>query len=66
MRRRRRPVRDPATLRLQVFGGRPDAEVLDHYQEAGVENVILWLPPASADKVLAVVDRYDPLIERYR
>ncbi len=58
--------RDPATIRLQVFGGRPDPEVLDHYQEAGAESVILWLPPASADNVLGVLDRYDPLVERYR
>ena len=58
--------RDPLTLRFQVFGGRPDPEVLDHYQEAGAESVILWLPPASADKVLGVLDRYDPLVERYR
>ena len=58
--------RDPATIRLQVFGGRPDAEVLDHYQEAGAESVILSLPPVSADKALGVLDRYDPLIERYR
>ena len=58
--------RDPQTLRFQVFGGRPDPEVLDHYQEAGAESVILWLPPASADKVLGVHDRYDPLVERYR
>jgi len=58
--------RDPATLRLHVFGGRPDAEVLDHYEEAGADGVILWLPPASEDKVLAMLDRYDPLVARYR
>jgi probable F420-dependent oxidoreductase len=58
--------RDPQTLRLQVFGGRPDPEVLDHYQEAGAESVILWLPPAGADKVLGALDRYDLLVDRYR
>ena len=58
--------RDPASLRLHVFGGRPDAEVLDHYQEAGADGVILWLPPASEDKVLAMLDRYDALVARYR
>jgi hypothetical protein len=31
-----------------------------------VEGVILSLPPVSADKVLGLLDRYDPLIERYR
>jgi alkanesulfonate monooxygenase SsuD/methylene tetrahydromethanopterin reductase-like flavin-dependent oxidoreductase (luciferase family) len=58
--------RDPQTLRFQVFGGRAEPEVLDHYQEAGAESVILWLPPAGADKVLGVLDRYDPLVDRYR
>jgi probable F420-dependent oxidoreductase len=58
--------RDPATIRLQVFGGRPDPEVLDHYEQAGAESVILWLPPANPDKVLGVLDRYDALVARYR
>ena len=41
-------------------------QVLDQSQEAAAENVILSLPPVSADKALGVLDRYDPLIERYR
>ncbi len=58
--------RDPDTIRLFVFGGRPDPEVLDHYQEAGAESIILWLPPAKRDKLLPVLDRYDALVARYR
>jgi len=54
--------RDPATVRVSVFGARPDAEVLDHYAELGVDRTILGLPPASRDKVLPVLDRLAALL----
>ncbi len=54
--------RDPATLEVGVFGCPAKAEVIETYRQAGVSRCVLGLPPAPADVVLPVLDRYTPLL----
>jgi probable F420-dependent oxidoreductase len=54
--------RDPDTVRVSVFGARPDPAVLGHYAELGVDRTILGVPPAPRDKVLPVLDRLAALL----
>src|SRR5688572_7270029 len=54
--------RDPSTLRISIFGAAPDPGKIEHYGELGVERVVLWLPPAKADVVLPILDKYVDLI----
>ena len=54
--------RDPATLRISVFGSQPDIGRIEHYGELGVERVTLWLPPAGRDTVLPILDKYGELL----
>ena len=50
--------RDPASLSVSVFAAPADEAVLGGYREAGVERAIFALPPAPADKVMPILDRY--------
>ena len=50
--------RDPSDLRVVPFGTIPDPGKLDYYGSLGIEEVVLSLPSAGADKVLAVLDDY--------
>ena len=57
--------RDMSTISVSVFGTRADQESL-----AGIENhqatrCLLALPCAHRDKVFAVLDRYQPLVEQF-
>jgi hypothetical protein len=54
--------RDPATLRVSVFGSQPDPGRLEHYAELGAERVTLWVPPAGRDTVLPMLDKYAGLL----
>jgi probable F420-dependent oxidoreductase len=55
--------RDPAGLRILVTGAQPEAGRLEHYASLGVECVALPLPPAPADVVLPILDRYAELVK---
>lgn len=57
--------RDPATVSIQVFGAPAQPEVLERYAAAGVQRAVLGLPPRPADEVLAVLDRYVPLLGQF-
>ena len=57
--------RDPGTIRLGMFGAKPDPEHLDELVDAGFEWGALGLPPAEPATVLGLLDRYAPLAERY-
>ncbi|MEE8346421.1 MAG: LLM class F420-dependent oxidoreductase [Dehalococcoidia bacterium] len=46
---------------VTVFGAPARAEVIRHYGEAGVDRCVFWLPPATADVVLPILDRYAEL-----
>jgi probable F420-dependent oxidoreductase len=57
--------RDPSTLRLGVFGARPDAAHLAGLRDAGCSFVALGLPPMDRDAALATMDRYAPLVAEF-
>jgi probable F420-dependent oxidoreductase len=54
--------RDFAELRIVPFGTIPDEGKLDYYASIGIDEVVLRLPSAGADKVLPLLDRYAGLL----
>ena len=58
--------RDPRSISITVFGGRPDPKMNDAYEKAGVERVILTLKSETADKVLPRLDDYAKTLEAVR
>ncbi|MEX2481882.1 MAG: LLM class F420-dependent oxidoreductase [Gammaproteobacteria bacterium] len=58
--------RDPASISVTVFATRAlDAALLDRYAAAGVERVINFLPPESADTALQAMDAAASFIGRH-
>jgi probable F420-dependent oxidoreductase len=55
--------RDPASVHVVPVWAREDKETLDHYATLGVTRAVLGLPPAPADKVLPILDRYRKLMD---
>ena len=58
--------RDPADLRVVPFGTIPDAGKLDYYEHLGIDEVVLRVPSATRDQVLAVLDDYGALVNARR
>ena len=54
--------RDPKSISVSVFGAKPDRAAIDELERAGTERVIFWLPPAAADTVLPLLDKYATLL----
>jgi alkanesulfonate monooxygenase SsuD/methylene tetrahydromethanopterin reductase-like flavin-dependent oxidoreductase (luciferase family) len=54
--------RDPEEIRISVFGSAPDPGKIEHFGTLGVDRVVLWLPPAPADVVLPILDKYVDLL----
>lgn len=54
--------RDPASLRVVPFGTLADRAKLDYYAELGIDEVVLRLPSAPADRVLPLLDSYAELV----
>jgi probable F420-dependent oxidoreductase len=50
--------RDFGDLRIVPFGTVPDAGKLEYYASIGVDEVVLRLPSADADRVLPLLDEY--------
>jgi probable F420-dependent oxidoreductase len=51
--------RDPALIPITVTSPRPTIEALRHYWEAGIDRVLLWIPPpCTRDHVLTVLDEW--------
>lgn len=48
--------RDPASLEVSVFGVVPKEKVVARYRDAGVDRVVIGLPPAGRDAVLPILD----------
>ena len=48
--------RDPASLSFNVFGAPRDLELLKRYRDAGVDRVVLMLPPKPRDAILPMLD----------
>jgi probable F420-dependent oxidoreductase len=54
--------RDPQALRIVPFGTIPNPGKLEYYASLGIEEVVLRVPSAGADKVLPLLDRYAALV----
>lgn len=57
--------RDPSTLRLGVFGAKPNAAHLAHLRDIGASFVALGLPPMDRDAAIATMERYAPLVAEF-
>jgi probable F420-dependent oxidoreductase len=55
--------RDPATLSFDIFGGPRDPDALKRYRDAGVDSVVLMLPPKPRDEILPMLDNDAALIK---
>jgi probable F420-dependent oxidoreductase len=49
--------RDPASLSFDVFAAPRDLEILKRYRDAGVDRVVLMLPPKSREAILPMLDQ---------
>ncbi len=50
--------RDPATIEFGQFGTPAKPEIIEQMIEVGLSRILFSLPPADADKVLPLLDRY--------
>jgi probable F420-dependent oxidoreductase len=50
--------RDPKTISVSVFGGKPDRPTFDRYRAAGIDRVVLPLPSEGREHILALLDQY--------
>lgn len=57
--------RDPDDIELSVTGPKPDPSVIEEIRSAGIQRVVLSIPPRSADDVLPRLDRYAALAEAF-
>ncbi|MEN8234580.1 MAG: LLM class F420-dependent oxidoreductase [Actinomycetota bacterium] len=58
--------REPASVKLGVFGARPNVEALRELAASGVSRAVLPLPSKDADVVIEKLDRYAELVEEFR
>src|SRR4029077_18406355 len=56
--------RDPGSLSVTLGGAREDPDLLKHYRDFGVARMNVRLPPAKADEILPVLDRWARLISQ--
>jgi probable F420-dependent oxidoreductase len=57
-------VKDRGPIPVSAFGARADPAVLEEYESAGIERSIFFVPPAAADEVLPILDRYAELVNK--
>ena len=57
-----RAGRDPKTISVSVFGGKPDPAALDRYREAGIDRYVLPLPSEGRERVLPILDQHAALL----
>ena len=57
--------RDPSTMSLGMFGASAKPEHLEAIRDQGVTRAVLGLPPAGADEVLPLLDRYAELLPEF-
>jgi alkanesulfonate monooxygenase SsuD/methylene tetrahydromethanopterin reductase-like flavin-dependent oxidoreductase (luciferase family) len=55
--------RDPAGLRVVPFGTTMGRDKLDYYATLGIDEVVLRVPGAARDEVVAVLDRYAGFVD---
>ena len=54
--------RDPQTLRIVPFGTVPNPGKIEYYASLGIDEIVLRVPSAGADRVLPLLDRYAELV----
>ncbi len=54
--------RDISTLQVSVFGAPADAQILENYEQAGINRALLALPSEDRDSVLTILDQYQTLL----
>jgi hypothetical protein len=54
--------RDPGALPVTLGSAPEDPRVLERYRELGVARMRISLPPAGADTILPVLDRWANLL----
>jgi probable F420-dependent oxidoreductase len=57
--------RDPASLRLGVYGAKPESANLARLRDLGATEVALIVPPLDRDEALAAMESYAPLVEEF-
>jgi probable F420-dependent oxidoreductase len=57
--------RDPGEVRVVPFGTVPSDEKLAHYQDLGIEEVVLRVPSGEAGSMLQVLDAHAEYLERF-
>lgn len=53
------------TIPVSLYSASSKPEAIEEYEAMGVERIVFWAPPAPADQVLPLLDRYAPLVERF-
>ena len=56
--------RDPDKFEISIFAAPPQPELLARAQGAGVTRCVFGLPPAKAEEVLPLLDRYAELMRK--
>jgi probable F420-dependent oxidoreductase len=56
--------RDPATLTVSIFGVAPDEAKLSSLRDAGVTRAVFFVPSATGDVVLPLLDQYAGLAKK--
>ena len=54
--------RDPASLSVTLLGATEDLTLLKRNRDLGVTRMAVWLPPATDDLILPILDRWAKLI----
>ena len=57
--------RDPEAIRVVPFGTVPTDDKLAHFSKLGISEVVLRVPSASPDEMLASLDGHVPYLERF-
>jgi hypothetical protein len=50
---------------VSIYGAPTRPEVIGHYAEIGVERCVFFLPPAPAEQVLPLLDRYAEMAKSF-
>ena len=55
--------RDPASLSFTIFAAPREPELLKRYRDAGVDRVVLMLPPKERDAIVPMLDQSASLVQ---
>jgi alkanesulfonate monooxygenase SsuD/methylene tetrahydromethanopterin reductase-like flavin-dependent oxidoreductase (luciferase family) len=57
--------RKPSELPVSIFGAPSKEDTLKQFQDAGVDRVVIGLPSDSKAKVLSLLDRCAPMVQKF-